>query len=93
MYNIPPYLVINSDQIDIHLVPSVRRIIWDVKGVNDVKILGLKDKRQITCVIFSNALGELLPPQLIFTTTTNRCLPKYTEVKARCLEEGWHLIF
>jgi hypothetical protein len=57
------------------------------------KISGLEDKRQITCVVYSNASGELLPPQLIFTVITNRCLPKYIEAKTRYLEEGWHLTF
>ena len=93
VYDILLYLVINSDQTGIHLVPSAGGRTWDVKGVKDVKILGLEDKRQITCVVSSNASGELLPPQLIFIGTTNRCLPKYIVAKIKCLEEGWHLTF
>ena len=88
VYNIPPYLVINSYQTGIHLIPSAGGRTWDVKGVKDVKIFGLEDKRQITCVVSSNASGELLPPHLIFTNTNNWCLLKYTAAKTRCLEEG-----
>ena len=57
VYNIPLYLVINSNQTSIHLVPLVGGRFWDVKGVKDVKILGLEDKKQITCVVSSNVSG------------------------------------
>ena len=87
VYNLPIYLVINSDQRNIHLVPSIEERTWDVKEVKDVKILGLEDKRQIICVVSSTASGEFLPLQLIFIDNTNRCLPKYTEAKIRCLKK------
>ena len=51
VYNIHPYLVINSDQTGIHLVPLAGGRIWNVKRVDDVKILALEVKRQITCVV------------------------------------------
>ena len=86
MHNTSPYLVINSNQTGIHLIQSARRRTLNVKGLKDVKIIGLEDKKQIICIISSNALGELLPSQLVCTCTTNRSLLKYTEAKTRCLE-------
>ena len=93
VYNIPPYLVIYLNQTGIHLVPSVGGRTWDVKIVKDVKILGLQVKRQISCVVSSNAWRKFLHPQLIFIDKTNWCLPKYIEPKVRYREEGWHLTF
>lgn len=93
LYNIPPSLVVNSDQTGIHLVPAAGGKTWDAKGTKDVKILGMEDKRQITCVMSSSASGELLPIQAIFTGKTSRCLPKQSEEKAKCIELGWHFTF
>jgi hypothetical protein len=43
-YDIPEELVINSDQIALHIRPSTDQT-YDVKGVKDVKSLGKDDKR------------------------------------------------
>ena len=93
VYTIPPCLVINSDKSRIHLGPLGGGRTLDVNGVKDVKILGLEDKRQITCIVSSNASGKLLPSQLIFTGTTVWCLLKFTEEKTRCIHERWHLTY
>jgi hypothetical protein len=85
--------VVNSDQIGIHLVPAAGGKTWDAKGSKDVKILGMEDKRQITCVMSSSASGEFLPIQAIFTGKTIRCLPKQSDEKIKCMEAGWHFIF
>jgi hypothetical protein len=67
-YDIPEELVINSDQIALHIRPSTDQT-YDVKGVKD-------DKRQITCTVSSAASGDLLPLQLIFQGKTTAVVPK-----------------
>jgi hypothetical protein len=42
----------------------------------DIKVLEIEDKHQIIVVVSFATSGELLPLQVIFTGTTQRCLPK-----------------
>lgn len=65
MEEIPIELVLNWDQTGIHIVPSSSWTL-DVKGVNRVEITGTNDKRQITAVLCGSAIGEFLPPQIIY---------------------------
>lgn len=67
-------LLLNIDQTGIELVPSTNYT-YSEKGSKSVAMIGQDDKRQITCVLGSSADGDLLPLQLIFTGTTNRCHP------------------
>ena len=46
------------------------------KGAKDIKILGIEDKRQIIVVVSFAVSGEILLLQIIFTSTTQYCLPK-----------------
>ena len=93
VYGIPSSLVVNLDQTGIHLVPAAGGKTWNVKGTKDVKILGMEDKRQITCVVSSSASEELLPIQTIFTGRPTRCLPKQSDENVKCMEAGWHFTF
>ena len=93
VYGIPSSLVVNSDQTSIHLIPAARGKTWDAKGTKDVKILSIKNKRQITCVISSSASEEFLSIRAIFTGKTIRCLPKQSDEKIKCMEAGWHFTF
>ena len=45
-------------------------------GASQVPITGLEDKRQITTLLAATKAGDTLPPQLIYTGKTDRCLPK-----------------
>ena len=45
----------------------------------------MNDKRQITMVLAVSKTGHYLPPQLICTGKTNRCLPKVS------FPTGWHI--
>ena len=71
---IPAELIFNWDQTGLNLVPTSN---WTLehKGTKRVAIKGFKDKRMITGVFCCSALGELLPFQLIYGGTTNRCHP------------------
>ncbi len=60
IYNIPPTLVVNSDQTRVHLVPIVRKRTWENKGTKHIKVLRMEDKRQITIVVSSTVDGLFL---------------------------------
>jgi hypothetical protein len=74
LYSIPPCLVVNIDQIGIHLVPTIGERTWESKGSKHIQVLGVEDKRQVTIVVSSTANGNLPPGQVAFTSTTHRCL-------------------
>lgn len=69
-----PALVVNADQTGVQLAP-VDNYTYDQKGVKHVKVIGAEDKRQITAVVASSLDGDLLPLQLVFEGSTDRCQP------------------
>jgi hypothetical protein len=73
-YNIPPSLVVNSDKIDIHLVPKSGKCTWENSGSKHIHVFGIKNKRQLNVVVFSFTTRPLLPLQMIFTRTMPRTL-------------------
>jgi hypothetical protein len=40
-----------------------------------VQVLSLEDKKQVTMVVSSNVVGDMLPPQVMFTSCTPKTLP------------------
>jgi hypothetical protein len=54
-YGISPSLVVNSDKIDIHLVPIARERTWESKSSKHVHVLGIEEKREVTMVVSSFA--------------------------------------
>jgi hypothetical protein len=42
--NIPPTLVVNNDQIGVHLVPIVRKRTRENKGSKHIQVLKVEDK-------------------------------------------------
>jgi len=46
-HNNPYKLVLNTDQIEIHIVPTCGDKTWETKGSQHVKVHGMEDKRQI----------------------------------------------
>ena len=73
---IPPQLVINWDQTGFNIVPSSS---WTMEeqGSNTIPIAGLGDKRQITATVSVTMSGEMLPLQVLYAGTTERCHPAY----------------
>jgi hypothetical protein len=59
-YNIPPRLVVNSDQTRIHLVPITKECMWKNKDNKHVHVLGVENKKQIIIVISSSTNGIYL---------------------------------
>jgi len=75
MYNIPPCLVVNTDQTRVHFAPTGRDRTWERKGAKHIQVLGMEDKRQIT------AVGLMLHLQVVFQGTTSRTFPPMNEGK------------
>lgn len=46
------------------------------KGAKQVPIVGLDDKREITALLSVASSGDVLPPQLIYKGSTERCHPQ-----------------
>ena len=85
MEEVPLPLVINWDQTGLNFVPYAE---WtmDVKGSRRVEVAGLKDKRQMTAVFAGSADSNFLPPQLIYSGTTTKCLPRNVKFPSE-----WHV--
>ena len=82
--DIPESLVINWDHTAVNYIP-VSSWTMEEQGSKRVEIAGMNDKRQITMVLAVSKNGHYLPPQLIYTGKTNRCLPKVS------FPTGWHI--
>jgi hypothetical protein len=93
MHNIPPSLVVNTDQTGIHLVPTGGAKTWEEKNSKYVKVHGVDDKRQITVAASSVANGQILPFQVIFQGLTPRTLPPMNEGRHSCEAAGWNLTY
>lgn len=44
-------------------------------------------------VVSFNTTRNLLPPQIMFTSSTPRTLPPNSNGKMSCIDNGWDLIF
>ena len=84
MEEIPPELVINWDHTGINYVPVSD---WTMakEGGKPVEIFGIQDKRQITVVFAGTMSGHFLPPQVIYSGKTSKCLPSVS------FPESWHI--
>ncbi len=90
-YYIPPSLVVNSDQSNIHLAPIVGKYTWESRGSKHIHVLGIKDKWQVNVVVSSFIVGIFLPLQIIFTGTIVRTLPPNNQRKIMCVIDGWDI--
>ena len=89
--DIPNYLILNWDHTGVNYF-SVSSRTMAREGSKKVEITGITDKRQITVVISVTKTGHYLPPQVIYTGKTSRCLPKVTfpsEWYITCTENHW----
>ncbi len=75
-YKIPDQLIINFDQTSVNIVP-VSDWTLEKEGSKQVDITGIDDKRAITALLGGTASGDLIPPQLIYQGTTDRCHPSF----------------
>ena len=91
MEEIPHELIINWDQTPLKIAPSSN---WTMekRGTKRVEISAVDDKRQITAVFGCTLAGDFLPMQLIFTGTTQKCLPKVDfppDLDVSCTANHW----
>ena len=73
LHEVPADLIFNWDQTGILLVPSAQ---WTMDRKR-IPIAGHNDKWQITVVMCGALTGEMLPIQLVYKGTTNKCHPPY----------------
>jgi hypothetical protein len=64
---------------------------WGTRDSKHVAKFGAKNKRQITMTTFSNATGEGLAFQVIFTGLTRRSLSPLNDSQRQCINFGWHI--
>jgi hypothetical protein len=74
--HIEPYMIVNFDQTGVNIVPTSAWTLYET-GAKQVPIAGVDDKRQVTMVLANTPLGTVLPPQVVYKGTTNRCHPTY----------------
>ena len=86
MEDIPPQLIINWDHTGLNYIPVSN---WTMakEGSKRVEIFGVQDKRQITAVFAGTMSGHFLPPQLIYSGKTAKCLPTVT------FPNTWHVTY
>jgi hypothetical protein len=46
-FNVPTTLVINIDQISVHLVPTIGERTWEMKGKKDIHVARIEDKNKL----------------------------------------------
>lgn len=83
---IPPRLIINWDQTEIHYIP-VSSWTMEKEGTKRIELAGKEDKRQVTAVLAGSMAGDFLPPQIVYQGKTNRCLPHVD------FPVGWHVTY
>ena len=86
MEEVPDELIINWDHTGINYVPTSN---WTMaeEGPSRVEIVGLGDKRQITAVLACSLSGDFLPPQVIYSGKTPKCLPSVS------YPSNWHITY
>ena len=57
----------------------------ETEGSKRIEVIGKDDKRQLTAVMVGTLDEDLLPFQIIYQGTNQRCLPKYDFTK------NWHI--
>ena len=76
-YDVQEELEINFDRMGLKIVPESKWTL-EVKGSKDCSIAALDDKWEITAVTGIMLGGVLLPLQLVYKGTTDRCYPNFT---------------
>ena len=89
-FNIPKELLVNCDQTALHLIPKINYT-YELKGSQNVSVVGTEDKRQITAVVACSLSGEILPFQLIYKGTEGKegCFPRI-DITKRLQSHGFN---
>jgi hypothetical protein len=81
-------LVINADQTAVVLIPGANQRTYNEKGVKQVSLLGLEEKRALTVLLATSADGKVLPAQEVWFGKTVASLPTPT-ARAESESEGF----
>lgn len=77
VYDIPPELWINIDQLGMYILPH-NQITYHDKNAKQVDTHGKEDKRAYTLCVASSAAGDFLPFQQVWSGMTAASLPAAT---------------
>lgn len=77
VYDIPPELWINIDQLGMFILPH-NQITYHDKNAKQVDTHGKEDKRAYTLCVASSAAGDFLPFQQVWSGKTAASLPSST---------------
>ena len=86
MEDVPDELVIKWDPTGINCVPTSNWTIAE-EGSLRAEIVGLEDKCQITVILACSPSGDILPPQIIYSGKTSKCLPSVSYLSS------WHVTY
>ena len=84
-HDVPKRLTFNCDQTEVFFTPC-KMYTMASRGAKQVNRQGFDDMRGITMLSTVNANGNLLPPQVIYQGTTNRCHPQNVT-----FPDPWHI--
>jgi hypothetical protein len=71
-HDIPAQLIASLDETGVRIMP-VSNWTLAAKGSKSVSVVGIDDKRKLTVLLACTPCGELLPPQILYQGTTERC--------------------
>jgi len=77
-YNILAALMVNSDQIGLHLVSIARKQTWESKGAKHIKASWIKDKKHVTLFVSSFAWMDCSCPSKLFLQIS--CTKHYPQI-------------
>ncbi|GAB1527293.1 hypothetical protein RhiTH_010468 [Rhizoctonia solani] len=88
-YNIPPKLIINSNQTGVYYLGTGAKT-WEIQGSSQVSGVGKEEKQQLMLMAAVTAAGQILPYQAIYKGQTAVSLPL---VQACLLCEAYKFVF
>jgi hypothetical protein len=93
VYNIPMCLIVNINQIGVHLVPTRGDWTWETRGAKHVEVLGIEDKRQITIVVSFSTERSLLLYKLCYKGQQIIHSHPMNHGRKKCSSIGFHLTY
>ena len=88
LIKVPTYMniLLLSDQISIHLVPTRGARTWNIKGIKQISVSRLEDKRQVTVVVSFAVTSEVSPFQVVFQEFTSQSSPPLNDSRQECVD-------
>jgi hypothetical protein len=93
LHNIPKSLMVNYNQTRVCPIPIGGSRTLEKKSAKHVHVVRIKDKRQVTTLVFFATSQLMFLLQIIFTNKMERCLPPHNHGKSLCYFARWHLTY